>query len=248
MDKHNTIISTWIYYTMQDGKCNREEKGKEIAANPSQQIFRINDNHYTVKSQTTKNVYNITMTNAGWVCECGDYRFRHICCKHIHAVEFSIRFRDQVREANKVVIKPINISQCKFCTSQDIIKKGLRKNQNYSLQVYKCRACNKRFSINLGFERMKVSPKVITSAMQLYFTGESLRNVQKFLELQGVIITHKTVWNWIRKYTGLMDKYLENITPQVGDTWRADEVWVKVKGDKKYLFALMDDETRYWIA
>ena len=45
-----------------------------------------------------------------------------------------------------------------------------------------------------------------------------------------------------------MDKYIEKLTPQVGDTWRADELWLKVKGDKKYLFAIMDDETRYWIA
>ena len=45
-----------------------------------------------------------------------------------------------------------------------------------------------------------------------------------------------------------MQTYLENIIPQVGDTWRADEVYVKVKGDPKYLFALMDDETRFWIA
>jgi transposase-like protein len=45
-----------------------------------------------------------------------------------------------------------------------------------------------------------------------------------------------------------MENYLSKITPQVGDTWRADEVWVKVKGDMKYLFALMDDETRFWIA
>ena len=25
-------------------------------------------------------------------------------------------------------------------------------------------------------------------------------------------------------------------------------MWVKIKGDMKYLFALMDEETRYWIA
>ena len=36
--------------------------------------------------------------------------------------------------------------------------------------------------------------------------------------------------------------------PNVGDTWRADELYVKVKGDMKYLFALMDDEKRFWIA
>jgi len=45
-----------------------------------------------------------------------------------------------------------------------------------------------------------------------------------------------------------MKIHLDSIIPQVGDTWRADEVYVKVKGDKKYLFALMDDETRFWIA
>ena len=34
----------------------------------------------------------------------------------------------------------------------------------------------------------------------------------------------------------------------VSDTWRADEVFIKISGNMKYLFALMDDETKYWIA
>ena len=45
-----------------------------------------------------------------------------------------------------------------------------------------------------------------------------------------------------------MDEYLKTITPQVGDKWRADEVWVKISGDKKFLFAMMDQDTRFWIA
>jgi len=56
------------------------------------------------------------------------------------------------------------------------------------------------------------------------------------------------VYNWIKKYTNLMQKYIDKIVPQVGDAWRADEIFVKIKGDQKYIFALMDDETRYWIA
>ena len=48
--------------------------------------------------------------------------------------------------------------------------------------------------------------------------------------------------------SALMDKYLDKITPQVSDTWRADEMFVKVKGNVKCLFAMMDDETRFWIA
>jgi transposase-like protein len=84
--------------------------------------------------------------------------------------------------------------------------------------------------------------------MQLYFSGESLRNVSKSLRLIGVEVCHRTVYNWIEKYTALMQTYLDKITPQVSDTWRADEIFLKVKGDMKYLYALMDDETRFWIA
>jgi transposase-like protein len=84
--------------------------------------------------------------------------------------------------------------------------------------------------------------------MQLYFTGESLRNVQKFLKLQGVNVSHVAVYKWIKKYIRLMEKYLDQMKPQVSDTWRADELYVKIKGNMKYLFAMMDDETRFWIA
>ena len=76
---------------------------------------------------------------------------------------------------------------------------------------------NKKFSINLGFEKMHATPQVITSAMQLYFTGESLRGVKQFLKLQGVNMSHQHVFNWVKKYIKLMDSYLSTITPPVGE-------------------------------
>jgi putative transposase len=84
--------------------------------------------------------------------------------------------------------------------------------------------------------------------MQLYFTGESLTNIQKFLRLQGVEVHFTTVYRWTKKYTTILARYLEQLTPQVGTTWRADELSLKVHGDMKYLYAIMDDETRFWIA
>lgn len=45
-----------------------------------------------------------------------------------------------------------------------------------------------------------------------------------------------------------MKTYADNLKPRVSQTWGADEVYVKIKGDMKYLFALMDEETRYSIA
>jgi transposase-like protein len=95
---------------------------------------------------------------------------------------------------------------------------------------------------------MKVDADSITSAMQLYFTGESLRNVQNFLRLRGVQVHHTTVYRWIKKYVELMSHYVDQLQPQVSSTWRADELFLKVRGNMKYLYALMDDETRFWIA
>jgi transposase-like protein len=37
-------------------------------------------------------------------------------------------------------------------------------------------------------------------------------------------------------------------SPNVGDAWRTDELFLKVKGNLKYLYALMDVDTRFWIA
>jgi putative transposase len=45
--------------------------------------------------------------------------------------------------------------------------------------------------------------------MQLYFSGESLRNAAHSLRLIGVEVSHQTIYNGIEKYTGLMEKYLD---------------------------------------
>ena len=58
---------------------------------------------------------------------------------------------------------------------------------------------------------MKHNPQAITTAMQLYFSGESLRNTMEILKLLGVEVSHQTVYNWIKKYVNLMKEYAETI-------------------------------------
>jgi putative transposase len=223
----------------------REQRGQAIAQLDGQ-IKRIDDFSYTVKSQSHNGEYGITKVDGEWICECPDNKFRHVKCKHIHAIEFSKSFRAEV--AISRVIPELNIQNCQYCGSPDIVKNAVRHNKHEDIQRYLCKSCGKRFSINIGFEKMRATPQVITSAMQLYFTGESYRNIQKFLRLQGVTVDHSTVLRWVRKYVRLMEKYVEQMKPNVSDTWRADELYLKVKGNKKYLFAMMDDETPFWIA
>jgi transposase-like protein len=237
----------WIMSVLE----SREMRGKMIAQKPNQ-IQRLDERFYKVASQSREIMYYVVRTKAfaiGWICNCPDITYRQTKCKHIWAVEFSLALRYRVHTVwQQVTIRPVDLLACRFCASKMVVKDAKRFNRYGEIQRYFCKACGKRFSFNLGFERMQASPEAITSAMQLYFTGESLRNVQKFLRLKGVEVTHVAVYKWIGKYVSLMENYLRQIEPQVSNTWRADELFLKVKGNMKYLYALMDDETRFWIA
>ena len=229
---------------MQAAVLSREEKGR-IIAEKHDQVMRVDEDSYKVASQSRDLSYDVVQTEKGWTCTCFDHFYRQVRCKHIIAVDLSKKLREHVQAR---VIEPITgIAACVFCSGK-IMKKGLRHNKYGDIQKFQCKKCGKYFTVNLGFERMKHNPQGITTAMQLYFSGESLRNTARSLRLLGVQVSHQTVYNWIAKYTQLMEKYVEKITPQVSDTWRADEVFLKVHGNMKYLYALMDDQTRFWIA
>jgi putative transposase len=223
----------------------REQRGEYIAKLQNQ-INRLEENFYTVKSQSGNGEYAVTKVNGTWLCECADNKFRGVKCKHIFAVELSQTIKAEVKK--NIVIQEVNVSTCVFCHSANIKKFGVRHNKSGDIQRFVCDDCQKTFSINIGFERMKHNPRAITSAMQLYFSGESLRNTMESLRLLGVEVSYQTVFNWIKKYTRLMQNYTETIVPNVSDTWRADEIYVKIRGNTKYMFSMMDDETRFMIA
>ena len=223
----------------------REVRGRQIAEKPDQ-ITRIDGSHYTVRSQSRDRLHDIIATEAGWTCTCEDHQFRKTCCKHIHAVEISTKIHQKVKD--DVVISEVSIDSCSYCGSGRVVRDGLRQNKNYAVQVYECRDCNRKFSHNLGFEGMRATPEQITMAMNLYFNGESSRKVAQSLTLTGIKVSHITVQKWNKKYVELMDRYLDRITPQVGEAWRTDELYLKIKGDRKYLFAMLDNETRFWLA
>ena len=228
----------------------REQRGQAIAQLEGH-VTRIDDNTYKVKSQTNNGEYTLIQTELGWICECPDSLYRgsypnYKGCKHSYAVVCSQKIRRLVKQT--VTIPSLDLGFCPYCKSRDIIKRGLRHNINGDIQRYGCNSCKREFVRNFAFEGLKASPEIITAALQLYFSGESLRRTQEFLKLQGIRVCHKTVYNWITRYVKLMDLYIEHIKPSVSDAWRTDEIYLKVKGNKKWLFAVMDDETRFWIA
>ncbi len=222
----------------------RMMRGQAIAQVESN-VRRVSQYEYRVRSQSGDWEYTVIQTEAGWNCSCPDFQFRGVKCKHAFAVELSLQIRRRIENARRVV--PLDYQSCLVCGS-DVSKDGLLHNKGGDIQRFECKVCGHKFSKNHGFERMRASPEAVTLAMQIYFGGASLRNTQKALALQGIRVSHVAILKWIRKYVSVMDGYLKDFTPRVGETWRADEMYIKFKGKMQYLFSLMDDETRFWIA
>ena len=137
---------------------------------------------------------------------------------------------------------------CRFCGSTNVTKNGMNNLSNRTVQQCRCKDCQRRFTNNLGFERKRATPEQITTAVDLVFTGLSMRKVVASLKMTGLEISNVTVYKWADQYGKLMDKYLDKITLQVGESWRADEIYLKIRGNCKYLFAMLDSETRFWLS
>ncbi len=223
----------------------RQERGALIVKTKNQ-IHRIDNTSYKVNSQSSDKQYDVISTERGWVCSCPDHRFRHVCCKHIHAVEISRKMREIVKET--ITVKQVDLDKCKFCDSVNIIKKGIKKTKRGDMQQFGCKDCGKRFTHNLGFEGKHATPEQITMAVDLVFSGLSTRKTATALKGMNIKVTYQTVLNWADEYASLMDKFMDDIKPQVGEKWRTDEVYLKIKGERKYLFAMLDSETRFWLA
>ena len=223
----------------------RQIRGQAIYEKQGQ-IERNNSTHYFVKSQSSNGRYDVISTELGWTCSCPDHVYRHVCCKHIHAVEISRKMREAVQES--VTVKEVDLSRCKFCDSPNITKKGIRKLKKGTFQQFRCRDCRRRFTHNLGFERKRATPEQITMAVDLLFSGLSSRKTAKSIRMTGADASHVTVQNWAREYSDLMDRFMDKITPRVGGQWRTDEIFLMIKGNRRYLFAMLDSDTRYWLA
>lgn len=232
---------------MQNETNTRQMRGQMIAKLENQ-ITRVFDFEYLVNSQSKEGTqYRVIKTTNGWACACPDYVNRKIACKHIYGVQFSLELREEVKRS--IVLEPIsNLSQCQFCGSTKLRKYGIRKNKSGDIQRFLCEMCKRTFSVNIGFQHMRHNPQAITMAIENYFRGLSLRNTQKSLRNIGVKVSHKTIFYWIRKYVDLMNYYAEKIQPTVSDTWRTDELHLRIGGQRNWLFAIMDNETRFWIA
>lgn len=226
----------------------REIRAKQMME-VSGYVSQFEQNKFKVRSQTNPDkFYIVQRTGNGLVCECKDHEVRKADCKHIKIV-LNIIMKNKCYQNNTFrIMERAKLKLCKHCDSGKIVKNGSRKTTKGTIQVFKCLDCKTKFSESIGFERMRYNESVITGALQMYYSGMSVRDIETHFEMLGIKVDHSSIYNWVCKYSTLTSQYLNQIVPRVGDWVRADEVWIKVAGHQKYLFASMDDDTRYWLA
>jgi transposase-like protein len=96
---------------------------------------------------------------------------------------------------------------------------------------------------------MRTKARVVACALDLFFRGLSLRQVQQHLEdLYGVKVTHSTIYNWLRKYVTIVSEFVKSDQVRTSERWHADETIIRIKGRHAVLWNLLDSETRFHIA
>lgn len=222
----------------------RTLRGYEIVSNGSP-ITPIGKDSYLVPSQSKRgDKYRVEKVGDGWSCECPDYQFRVVYCKHIWAVQLWIKLQSQFQR-NTVKIEIPKVYECKFCHSNQVVKYG-RKGRK---QAYHCKQCNRTFIPDDIARKMRFDPQVVTMTLDLYYKGVSVRGIQDHLnQIFGVKLNHQTVLNWIKKYEALIGEYVKTLKPELGGQWHVDEMKVKFSGSWKWLWNVMDKDTRYLLA
>jgi len=206
------------------------------------QIESVDPSQFKVHSQShPEKVYSVESIRDRWTCSCDFFAQTRQACIHILAVRFRSGFLDSKGEPEKVV--------CVKCQSGDVIANGKRRNKSGVVARYLCKTCGARFTGKEGFQQRRADPEKIALALDLYFRGMSLRQiVEHFSQVHALKLSHTTVYRWITHYSALASQWLNSQDALVGEKWLIDETVLNVNGEHRYLWNVMDSETRMLLA
>ncbi len=143
--------------------------------------------------------------------------------------------------------KNLSDVKCVFCKSNNFVRWGKRKTENRGfIQIYKCKSCNKRFTNNDGFYRMRNPEDKITQAIDLYFSNLSSRKVRNhFRRHRKENASHVTILDWCRRYVLKITKYINTLHPQLSGKIYADETEIDCEKRNDLFWCSMDWDTRF---
>ena len=242
----------------------RNERAKAILEKGNPET--LDEFTYLVPSQNSDRKYKVTHIDT-YSCECEDFKRRcqgkNLYCKHIKAIILFQKIKEkyevqpEVEKEIELIIETPKKDICVYCSSEDLIKSGIRKTQFGNKQRYECRNCKKRFVLS-PIPRIKGNEKLVCLAMDCFYKGLSYRDISdQFKQFYGLSLSHETIRNWVLKFSKVMEKYSKTLTPQTSGIWNADETLVLTKRGKDsknpnknfdYVWNVMDNKTKFLLA
>lgn len=192
---------------------------------------------FTVQSQSRPGTAYAATRDS---CTCA-FAVEGRACMHQLAVRFMADLKaGPVAEVERV--------RCPTCKAQ-AIHYGVRLNKSGPVKLYLCKPCGNRFSGREGFHNMRSNPKTIALALDLYFRGLSVRKVADHLgQVHGLEVGHATVYRWVAHYSKMAAAWMDTQKVQTGARWHIDETVVKVNGEARYLWNVLDADSRFLLA
>src|SRR6201995_1467132 len=87
--------------------------------------------------------------------------------------------------------------------------------------------------------------EIIILCVRWYLTFKlSSRDLVQMMAERGIGLAHTTILRWVQRYVPDFEKRWNQYARAVGDSWRVDETYIKVKGQWVYLYRAVDKQGR----
>jgi putative transposase len=70
----------------------------------------------------------------------------------------------------------------------------------------------------------------------------SYRDLEELMQERGYAVDQSTIQRWVVYYAPRIEKAFRKNRKRIGNRWRLDETYMKIKGDWKYLYRAVDKQ------
>ncbi len=94
-----------------------------------------------------------------------------------------------------------------------------------------------------GYRGYRFPREIISHSVWLYHRFSlSFRDVEELLAKRGITVSYETIRQWCRKFGPEYARKLKRRQGRLGDVWHLDEVFVKIRGERHYLWRAVDQD------
>lgn len=95
----------------------------------------------------------------------------------------------------------------------------------------------------INFKGRHFEKDMILQSIRWYLAyALSYRDIEELMAERGLTVDHSTVNRWVIRYAPQLEKEFRQKKRQVGNRWRLDETYLKVRGKWKYFYRAVDKQ------